>query len=196
MLVKTENEAWKSVPEFEGYEASDLGRLRSYWLRDGKRRHGGIRKWREEPILVGGYVWPKGYLFARLSRVDGRPKWKAIHAIVLETFVGPCPEGMECCHDPDPDPSNNRLSNIRWDTREANQLDVMRGGRHRQMKLNEDDVRAIWARLLDGESGKLIAADMRIGYPTISMIRTGRQWTHVTKDLPGFPMTPLRPMFR
>lgn len=191
-----ETETWKPVPDFTGYDASDLGRLRSYWIRDGKRRNGGIRAWREEPQIVGGYVWPKGYLFARLSRVDGRPVWKAMHAIILETFVGPCPPGMECCHDPDPNPANNQLSNLRWDTRASNQLDVMRGGRHRQVKLTEDHVRAIWFRLLAGERGKDLAVEFGAIASTISAIRTGSQWAHVTKDLPGFPMIPMKPLVR
>lgn len=48
--------------------------------------------------------------------------------LVLETFVGPCPEGMECCHNDD-NSYNNVLSNLRWDTRRANLLDRFRNGR-------------------------------------------------------------------
>jgi hypothetical protein len=47
----------------------------------------------------------------------------------LEAFVGPCPVGMEACHDPDPDPANNTRSNLRWDTPKANATDRHRHGR-------------------------------------------------------------------
>jgi len=46
-----------------------------------------------------------------------------VHRLVLEAFVGPCPEGEECCHAPDPDPANNNLWNLRWDTPENNAAD-------------------------------------------------------------------------
>lgn len=48
-----------------------------------------------------------------------------VHALVLETFVGPRPDGMECCHwKPAPDGGyDNRLMNLRWDTRSANAYD-------------------------------------------------------------------------
>lgn len=47
---------------------------------------------------------------------------RAVHLYVLETFVGPRPEGMQACHG-DGDPANNRLSNLRWDTCSNNNLD-------------------------------------------------------------------------
>lgn len=46
--------------------------------------------------------------------------------LVLLAFVGPCPEGQEACHDPDPNPMNCRLLNLRWDTRSENRLDRVR----------------------------------------------------------------------
>lgn len=43
-----------------------------------------------------------------------------VHALVLLAFVGPCPEGMECCHHPDPCKANVSLSNLSWGTRQTN----------------------------------------------------------------------------
>lgn len=50
-----------------------------------------------------------------------------VHRLVLTAFVGPCPEGMEGCHE-DGDPSNNRATNLRWDTHKNNQLDMHKHG--------------------------------------------------------------------
>jgi DNA-binding transcriptional regulator YiaG len=47
--------------------------------------------------------------------------------MVLETFVGPRPAGMECCHANDTQ-SDNRLSNLRWDTHKENCRDRARNG--------------------------------------------------------------------
>lgn len=51
-----------------------------------------------------------------------------IHRLVLQEFIGPCPQGMQACHFPDRDPTNNRLNNLRWGTPKENYLDgVMHG---------------------------------------------------------------------
>jgi hypothetical protein len=51
-----------------------------------------------------------------------------VHRVVLETFVGSCPDGMECCHLDDVK-TNNKLVNLRWDTHDANVVDKVRNGR-------------------------------------------------------------------
>lgn len=52
-----------------------------------------------------------------------------VHRLVLTAFVGPCPDGLECCHWDD-NPAHNCLGNLRWDTRSANQVDRIRNGRN------------------------------------------------------------------
>lgn len=55
----------------------------------------------------------------------GRARFgQRVHRIVLETFVGPCPDGMEGCHN-DGNPINNRVDNLRWDTRASNRADML-----------------------------------------------------------------------
>lgn len=63
-------------------------------------------------IIPGGYI--QAILYRDLTRSA-----KLVHRLVLETFVGPCPDGMECCH-ADGDVTNNSLDNLRWDTHQAN----------------------------------------------------------------------------
>lgn len=52
-----------------------------------------------------------------------------VHAVVLNAFVGPRPDGMVCRH-LDDDKTNNALSNLCWGTPRENQLDVVRNGNH------------------------------------------------------------------
>lgn len=52
-----------------------------------------------------------------------------VHILMLETFIGPRPDGMECCHE-DGNPLNNMLTNLRWDTPVGNAKDTKRLGRH------------------------------------------------------------------
>lgn len=61
-----------------------------------------------------------GYKFVWLFS-NGKQRRKYVHALVLEAFVGPRPEGMEGCHFPDPDKSNNHVSNLVWDTHQNNE---------------------------------------------------------------------------
>ena len=50
---------------------------------------------------------------------DGRGyKTRLVHRLVLETFVGAAPAGMEGCHN-DGNRFNKRLENLRWDTPKA-----------------------------------------------------------------------------
>lgn len=115
------SENWRPVPGYSAYEVSDLGRLRSVDRIDaaGKRRRGRLLSPRKAH---------KGHLVAAL-REAGVRKDILMHHLVLITFVGPRPDGMECCHWND-DPADNRLANLRWDTRSANILDSVRNGTH------------------------------------------------------------------
>lgn len=115
------SERWLPVPGYEGlYEVSDQGRVRSIDCLDrlGRRRKGRVRV-----LTRDGY-----YLKVSLSR-DGKLKSFWVHALVLTAFVGPRPEGMECCHGPG-GPLDNRLENLRWDTPSANSYDTVSHGNH------------------------------------------------------------------
>lgn len=60
-------------------------------------------------------------------RVGNRYIFSYVHRLVLEAFVGPCPFGMEGCHN-DGDPTNNNLVNLRWDTHKNNEKDKIKHG--------------------------------------------------------------------
>ena len=115
----TELEVWRPVVGYEGvYSVSDLGRV---------RRDEASTNTRPGRIL-SGIVDKDGYLMVNLSRQNTARRRK-VHRLVLEAFVGPCPDEMEACHFPDRTRSNNRLANLRWDTRKANWSDSVAHGR-------------------------------------------------------------------
>lgn len=118
-------EEWREISGYEGeYAVSNLGRVRSLTRTDwrGRRLIGKILK----PIESGGKR-----LAVKLP--DGN---RLIHRLVLEAFVGPCPEGMEACHGMNGF-LDNSVSNLRWDTRSENMKDKKR---HRALleELNEN----------------------------------------------------------
>ena len=90
-----------------GYEVNDRGEVFSYWRQRGLGSCGGAktilckRARKLKPRLVGG-----GY-YAVVLHGGEKPQRALVHRLVLEGFVGPCPDGMQACH-------NN---GIRTDTR-------------------------------------------------------------------------------
>lgn len=117
------DERWLPIPGYEGsYEVSDQGRVRSL---DRVDRTG--HRWQGRMIRLHP-VSERGYLKATLYR-DGKGSQRLVHRLVLEAFVGPCPEGMEACHG-DGDTTNNELSNLRWGTSSENNYDIVRHGNH------------------------------------------------------------------
>ncbi len=123
---------WRPVPGWgELYEVSDTGRIRSYDRRIVVPNPKGVlaaRHYvgRELKLFVTG----KGYPSVKLSRPGGRPVTVYVHEAVMTAFVGPRPVGLETCHG-NGVPSDNRLENLRYDTRKANAQDAKR---HRREK--------------------------------------------------------------
>lgn len=109
------DERWATVAGFTNYQVSDQGRVRD------------LRRDRIMPLHVGNKV---GHLRVTVKPDDGRSyRGLYVHRLVLMAFVGPCPEGMEACHN-DGDPINNRLDNLRWDTHSSNMYDRVKHGTH------------------------------------------------------------------
>lgn len=125
-------EVWKTVVGYEGrYQVSSFGRVK------GPRR------------ILRQQKQPSGHLRVRLY--DGssqkNPPLVSVHRLVLEAFVGPCPEGTEGCHN-DGDPGNNRVENLRWATRQENQQDKSKhrsihGAKNGRAKLTDAQVERI-----------------------------------------------------
>lgn len=114
-------ERWKPVIGFEdSHEVSSHGRVRSLTRYDdiGRLWTGRMRKQQEHPRTKHKMVTITGHGARRVAKV---------HQLVLESFVGPKPEGGMCCHY-DGDPGNNRLENLKWGTAYENWDDMKRHG--------------------------------------------------------------------
>ena len=123
-----ENEEWRPVVGYEGvYSVSNYSRVYVH-PRKANGRNGGVR------LLKGRILRPttdkKNHWYVGLTK-DSKVKYKYIHRLSLEAFVGPPPaEASECCHSDD-DPNNNHISNLRWGTRSDNANDMMNNGNGR-----------------------------------------------------------------
>ena len=55
--------------------------------------------------------------------LDGGRKMRTVHSLMMESFVGPRPDGYDICHN-DGNSRNNTLSNLRYDTHANNISDM------------------------------------------------------------------------
>ena len=170
---------FKPIRGFPAYRVGDDGSVWSCLERGGSGRRRLTDLWhRVRPIRHRD-----GRLHVQLYGLDAKPI-RAVHRLVLDAFVGPCPPGMEACHGDD-DQTNNALSNLRWDTHRANIGDrgrnglTARGERQGLAKLTESQVVDIKLRIAAGQGARSIAALFGVSPKTISSIKTGRTWRHV-----------------
>lgn len=169
-------EEWRDIPGYEGrYQASSLGRIRSL----PNSRYKTVR------LLAPGLKPPTGYLVVNLS-VDGKAKTIMIQNLVLTTFVGPRPPGLVACHRNNI-PSDNALSNLRWDTQQSNIDDKTRfdtqpvGSKNAMAKLSESQVAEIKAKLKDRKRGDIarVAREYGLNPVLVCKIAHNKRWKHV-----------------
>lgn len=125
--MNTEIEEWRPVPDYEGaYEVSDQGRVRSLprEVHDGRNRPRRLKGKIMKPLTQTA-----GYQQVHLQ-ANGRHWSPLVHRLVLQVFIGEAPPGTEACHQ-NGNPHDNRVTNLRWDTRLANVGDAIGHGTHR-----------------------------------------------------------------
>ena len=161
-------ELWRAIRGCPGYSVSNMGRVLSG---------------RFNRILRGQST--EGYRIVDIRR-NKKQKLYKIHRLVLETFVGKCPEGMQCNHK-DGNKANNRLSNLEWITpleniqhAEKTGLRNSRGETNGRAKMKEEDIlkiRSLWKSGLytQDKLGKMFG----IAHSTVGYIVNRKLWSHI-----------------
>ena len=186
--VQIENkEVWKDVVGYKGYyRVSSFGRIWSV-ARVVKRPYGkgGDMKIISCPIkgriMKFGTSDRYGHRYVVLNKGAG-PRNHSVHHLVLGAFVGPKPMGMEGCHN-NGDPTNNRLTNLRWDTHRNNHADRFRHGtnnageRNGSAKLTKIEVKRIRALYAEGNlTMQRLSCMYGVAESTIMNITTYQSW--------------------
>lgn len=171
---------WDNISEFLGYHVAKDGRVFS---RRSNRTYGKDifeNFWREKTIVVDK-LGRHNVTFRDLnSKVHNR----RVHRLVLEAYVGPCPVGMECCHN-DGDAGNNTLENLRWDTSKSNKADLRKHGKlvcgekSQHSKLSESSIKEIIKLSAEGLPMKDVAFKFKVNSSTICEIIKGKAWKHI-----------------
>lgn len=150
-------EIWKNIPDFPGYQVSNLGRI---WSEKTKR----LRK---------SHKQQKGYWHIVLCHKN-KTKTIRLNRLVLEIFAGPAPSPEHHAAHKDGDKDNNTVSNLYWATPQENVNDRKRHGTyysgcdHPMAKLtNGDLVYAKWLRSIK-YTWATIGAELGVHPDTIS----------------------------
>lgn len=133
MSKPAKRERWKIDPEAPNYEVSTHGRFRNAKtgrLLTGRNQNG----------------WIKAHL-----QVNGKRKHPGVHRMVLRTFRGPCPPGMEGCHK-DSVRDNNFLDNLIWGTKADQYKHRVLTGNMRYDRLADVEVLEMRRRYKAGET--------------------------------------------
>ena len=173
------SEKWKPIPGFAGYDVSSEGRVRSFWTVGRFAKIDGSK-----PTIKSTYLDKDGYCLVCLNSNRKQTTCK-VHRLVLMAFSGECPDGMESCHN-NGSRSDNRIENLRWDTKSSNQSDRVihgtsqHGQRHNMAKLSSSQVSEIRELFsLKKESRKDLASRFNVSISQIGNIVTGRKWKEV-----------------
>lgn len=191
MAYKNPTVSYRDVPGFPGYRVGDDGTVWSCWKRLPSISPPGRGHIRGSTCVISD-AWKRltpgvsqRYCAVGLKTPQGGITQRRVHRLVLEAFVGPCPPGMEACHN-DGNPANNALTNLRWDTRQANAADrslhgtAPKGEARKNSKLTEDKVRSIRAKYATGTTSYRKLSD-EYGVCAMAVSRAVRHltWTHV-----------------
>lgn len=175
------SEVWKAIVGYEGYyEVSDYGRVRSLDRYVG-HNCGGLRLYKGHLCEIRAKTI---YPAVSLSR-DGKVKRFHIHELVLTAFRGTKPAKAEACHK-DGDGWNNRVDNLRWDTKSGNAQDRSRHRRanlsegHGNSRLLNEDVARIREAYLFGARRSDLAKAHGITRHNVGRIVRRETWEHLS----------------
>ncbi len=174
------NEQWKPVVGYEGlYEVSDLGRVKSLTRTIPDKTFG-------TKNITGRFLSltpHRKYVTVRLSK-NHKSINALVHRLVIQAFVGECPEGLEVCHK-NGIGTDNQLSNLRYGTHKSNMSDRLehgtsgKGSDNSQAKLTDKDIAEIkWARSF-GFTHQAIADYFNVCRQTITLIINNKRWSHI-----------------
>lgn len=170
-------EIWKDIKNFDYYEISNLGRVRSkkfYSVAacNSKRLIGG----KMLRLNVGSWK----YFYVSIGLLDQRKK-VLVHRIVAENFIDN-PYNYPMVNHKDGNKLNNRVDNLEWCTYAMNNLHRCRvlgfGARdkHHNAKLSLEDVRKIKFLSEASMHNTEIASIFNVSRTSISRIVRGKTW--------------------
>lgn len=180
---------YRDIPGFPGYRVGDDGSVWTCWEKKSPPTANRHNRTGRTPWRIG-QTWRRLSLNYKKNKnryvVEVSGKTCFVHQLILLSFVGPCPVGMEACHN-DGNRTNNRADNLRWDTKKANAADrdrhgtTARGSRTGGSKMTDEMVKQIHYDYSTGQfSQRSLARKFGITQSTLSDILLRKTWRHVS----------------
>lgn len=167
-------EVWRAIPGVDGYEVSDSGDVRSYYVKGNHKRR------RAAYPRTLSTANSNGYRTVSLP-IDGTYRTRRVHALVMIAFVGEPPEGCEIAH-LNGDRADNRLANLAYVSHRENEAHKRKHGTNGAGERNSMATMQGWQvaemRYLASKSvpqGK-IAALFDVSHKYVSEVLSGRAW--------------------
>jgi len=162
----------KCVLDFPNYGITKEGKIWSYHK----------NKWLNPSVRKDGYLTTTLY-----KRNKQGKKTFTLHKLVLETFIGKRPKGMQARHLND-NKLDNRLSNLKWGTPSENHRDLIKEGKHNCITKNNPfrkrGEEAVNNKFSDKLKTKAISDYLSGKYKTIDILRnTGISRTHFYRTI-------------
>lgn len=136
-------EEWRNIKNYEGYQVSNLGRVRSFNKTTFSKIHG-VRHWKNR-ILKERLDSKNKMLSVQLYK-DGKGRSYLIHRLVAQAFI-PNLENKPQVNHIDGNRFNNKVSNLEWCTSKENNLHALRNN------LNKTQIKV---KIQDKETGTII----------------------------------------
>ena len=160
---------WHYIEGFPKYKVSDTGIV-----------------WNKEKDVEVRTRNRNGYIGVTLFN-DGYRKDENVHRLVAKAFLIGEPDQDQVNHK-DGNKSNNHVDNLEWCTLSENRQHAYdnglqhgrKGSKHHGAKFTEDEIREIKRKLANGYGVTKLARELGVSHATISLINTGKNWSHIT----------------
>lgn len=132
-------EIWKDVPDFSGYQVSNLGRVKTLTRKVWNPANGSYS------LIKGGIMKEDcvGKVYAQINlRKNGKYKKFLLHRLVAWVFI-PNPDNLPEVNHKNCNKRDNRSDNLEWATRLTNAQHANRNGRYGNMPRGERRVNHI-----------------------------------------------------
>jgi len=167
------------IPGYPDYLITEEGEIYRTTYRNGNA----YSKY-DKPRKLSQNEQGSGYLHAILCR-DNTETTLLVHRLVLLSFVGECPAGLQVSH-LDGNKRNCRLDNLVYESAKKNTArksihgTLLYGEKHPRHKLTEHDVVEI---LESSDTSTLLASKYNVTKQAICLIRKGKTWTRLSRAL-------------
>lgn len=176
-------EEWRSIPEFEGYQVSSLGRVKSTDRFCGDRP--GVTKGK----ILKPFRNKRGYLEVNLYK-NSKSTAKIIHRLAAKAFISNDFNKPQVNHI-DGNKLNNKISNLEWMSNSENQLHAYslglqpsRAGENNiKAKITNKNVTELKVLYNSGKTIIDISKMMNINVSIIRNIIYGRTWKTNTIEI-------------